>query len=82
MLEQGCATLLQGHEISGFVVGNAVEPAAVQDADPLGGEGTQRGLVAGAASLVGLIEGFRPNERGMVWAAHSTKVWRTSLLHP
>ena len=31
MLEQGRATLLQGHEVAGFVVGHTVEPAAVKD---------------------------------------------------
>jgi hypothetical protein len=51
VLEQGCAALLQGHEVSGFVVADAVETAAVQDADPLEGQGAQRGL-AGAASSV------------------------------
>jgi hypothetical protein len=29
VLEQWCAALLQGHEVAGFVVGDAVEPAAV-----------------------------------------------------
>lgn len=49
MLEQWCAALLQGHEVAGFIVRHAVEPAAVQDADPLEGQRAQRGLVAGAA---------------------------------
>jgi hypothetical protein len=31
VLEQLCAALLQGHVVAGFVVGDAVEPAAVQE---------------------------------------------------
>lgn len=58
MLEQGCAALLQGHEVAGFVVRNAVEPAAVRDTDPLEGEGAQGGLMAGPASTVRSVEGF------------------------
>jgi hypothetical protein len=60
VLEQGCAALLEGHEVAGFVVGHAVEPAAVQDADPLEGQGTQGGLVSCTASAEGFIEGFGP----------------------
>jgi len=64
VLEQGRAALLQGHEVAGFVVRNAVEPAAVQDADPLEGQGAEGSLVAGAASSVRLVEGFRPEGAG------------------
>jgi hypothetical protein len=58
--EQGCAALLEGHEVAGFLVGHAVGPAAVQDADPLEGQGTQGGLVSCTASPVGIIEDFGP----------------------
>jgi hypothetical protein len=63
VLEQGCATLLQGHEVSGFV-GDAVEPAAVQDANPLEGQGAQRGLVVGAASARGDVPRARSSPPG------------------
>ena len=58
---------LEGHQVSGFVVGLSVDPAAVQDADPLEGEGAQCGLMRAATLVIALVEGLGPEERGTVW---------------
>jgi len=59
-LEKGRLALLKCEEVSGFVVGSVVCPAAVEDANPLEGEGAQSGLVAHAAGATAVVEGFRP----------------------
>jgi hypothetical protein len=52
--------LLEGHEVASFVVGFAVHPAPMEDADPLEGESTKRSLMGAAAFAVALVEGFGP----------------------
>ena len=59
-LQQGGVTLLQSEKVPSLVVGRAVHPAAVQDADPLEGERAQGRLVAHAAGPAALVEGLRP----------------------
>ena len=66
MFEERGTAFLQGHEVAGFVVWDALEPAAVQDADPFEGQRAQGRLVACAASSACLVEGFAQKERGMV----------------
>ena len=53
-------SLLQGDEIARFVVGNAINPAAVEDADPLESECTKRCLVASATGSAAVVEGLGP----------------------
>src|SRR5262245_26762576 len=53
-------TLLKSHQVTGFVVRLAVEPAAMKDADPLECESTERGLMGAAAFAVALVEGLGP----------------------
>jgi hypothetical protein len=63
VLEQGAA-LAESREVASFVVGDAVEPAAVQDTDPFEGECTEGALVSGAAGAAGIVEGFGPEGAG------------------
>jgi hypothetical protein len=62
--------LLESHEVAGFVVGFAVEPAPMKDADPLEGESTKRCLMGAATFAVALVEGLSPEGA------------RDSLAHP
>ena len=62
-------TLLESHQVASFVVGLPIDPAAMEDADPLEGEGTQRCLMRAAAFAVALVEGFGP-ERARDGLAH------------
>ena len=50
--------LLESHEIASFVVGFAVEPAPMKDADPLEGERTKRCLMGAATFAIALVEGL------------------------
>jgi hypothetical protein len=52
--------LLESEQIARFIVGDAVDPAAVEDADPLEGESAESGLVLHAASLASGVEGVGP----------------------
>jgi hypothetical protein len=52
--------LLESHEIASLVVGFAVEPATMKDADPLEGESTKRCLMGAAAFAVALVEVLGP----------------------
>ena len=52
--------LLESHEVASFVVGLAVEPAPMKDADPLEGESTKRCLMGAATFTVALVEGLGP----------------------
>lgn len=51
---------LQSHEVARLVVGSSLDPATIEDTDPLEGECAQGGLVAHAASSTSLIERLRP----------------------
>ena len=62
-------TLLEGHQVLGFVIRFSVDPAAMQDADPLEGEGAQRGLMRATPFAVALVKGFGP-ERARYGLAH------------
>lgn len=53
-------TLLESHQVTRLVVGDVVDPAAIQDADPLEGERPERCLMASPASAAALVESFRP----------------------
>lgn len=53
-------TLLKSHQVAGLVVGSAVDPATIEDANPLEGQGAQGGLMAHAASAAGVVEGLGP----------------------
>src|SRR5688572_15001074 len=59
-LQERCLALLKSQQIARLVVRNAVDPAAVEDADPFEGEGSESGLVLHAASLAAGVEGVRP----------------------
>ena len=50
----------KGQQIARLIVRNAVDPAAVEDADPLEGESAEGGLVVHAASLAPGVEGVGP----------------------
>lgn len=52
--------LLKSHEVAGFIVRFALDPAAMEDADPLEGESAKRGLMGTATLAVALVEGFGP----------------------
>src|SRR5262249_50023328 len=55
----GTATL-EGEKGARLVVGTAVDPAAVKDANPLKGERAQGRVVGRAASALLVVEGARP----------------------
>jgi len=59
-LEEWRAALLKSHQVSGFVVGSALRPTAVEDADPFESEGTKRGLVLHAPFTAALVESLGP----------------------
>ena len=65
MLEQGCAALLQGHEVAGFVVGHAIQPAAVKDADPLERKGALQRLAPGALCMLKRWPTLQKSPRGV-----------------
>jgi hypothetical protein len=52
--------LLKSEQITRLIVRHAVDPAAVEDADPLEGESAESGLVPHAASLASGVEGAGP----------------------
>src|SRR6185295_6194021 len=52
--------LLEGHQVTGFIVRLALDPAAMEDADPLEGESTKRCLMGAATLAVALVECFGP----------------------
>jgi hypothetical protein len=58
--EQWGMALLESHEVAGFIVWLAVEPASMEDTDPFEGESTKRRLMGAAALTVTLVEGFGP----------------------
>jgi hypothetical protein len=68
--------LLESHEVASFIVGFAVEPAAMKDTDPLEGESTKRSLMGASAFAVALVEGFGPEGARDGLTTHSMKVWR------
>ena len=51
---------LESEQIARLIVGDAVDPAAVEDADPLESESAKGGLVLHAASLTPGVEGVGP----------------------
>jgi hypothetical protein len=51
---------LESEQIARLIVRNAVDPAAVEDANPLEGEGAECGFVLHATSLARGIEGVGP----------------------
>jgi hypothetical protein len=65
--------LLEGHEVASLVVGLAVEPASMEDADPLEGEGSKRGLMGATTFAVALVEGFGPEGPSSPIAARTLK---------
>jgi hypothetical protein len=58
--KQRSMSFLQGHEVACFVVGFAVEPPPMKDADPLEGESTKRCLMGAATFTVALVESPGP----------------------
>ena len=52
--------LLQSHQVARFVVGRAVEPAAMENPDPHEGQSAQSGLVTHAAGATALVESLGP----------------------
>jgi hypothetical protein len=54
--EKRGVAFLEGREVAGFVVRGLVEPASVEDADPLEGERPDGGVVGGALGFVGVVE--------------------------
>ena len=56
--------LLECRQIARFVVGNTINPAAKQDADPFEGKGTDGGVVGRAFGLVALVESAGPEGVG------------------
>ena len=55
---------LERGEVAGFVVGDAVEPAAKQHSNPLECKGTNGGVVGGSLGPVALVEGPSPEGLG------------------
>jgi hypothetical protein len=51
---------LKSKQVARLVVGLPLDPASVEDANPLESEGSERGLVAHAACATALVEGVRP----------------------
>ena len=72
-LRDRAAGSLQGSDVSRLVVGDAVGPAAVQDADPLVGQGAQDRPVADFFRLLLLPVGARPAEDDQAAAALESK---------
>jgi hypothetical protein len=52
--------LLKSHQVAGFIVRFSLDPASMEDADPLEGESSKGGLMGAAALAVALVEGFGP----------------------
>jgi len=73
--------LLESQQVARLVVRLALDPAAVEDCDPLEGERAQGSLVTHAAGAAALVESLCPEERGTVWPTHSMKVWRRKVGH-
>ena len=59
-LKQRRMALLKGGEVVRFVVRTALDPAAEQDANPLEGQGSERGVAGGALGTMLLVELPRP----------------------
>lgn len=57
-------SLNEGLEVAGFIVGQAVLPAAPEDAQPFEGEAAEDGLVAFAGAFLLLVVHFRPRAFG------------------
>jgi len=60
-LEEGGGSFAQSVEVGGFMVGGAVCPTAMEDANPFEGEGADGGMVFLAAFDLLLVEGASPD---------------------
>jgi hypothetical protein len=73
--------LLKSEQITRLIVRHAVDPAAVEDADPLEGESAESGLVLHAASLASGVERVGPEGARDGLPTHSMKVCRRKVGH-
>ena len=60
-MEEGGGTFAECVEVGGFMVGGAVYPTAIEDANPFEGEGSDGGMVFLAAFDLVLVEGAGPD---------------------
>jgi hypothetical protein len=64
VFEQGGLSFLQRDQVLRLVVRKAIDPAAIQNADPLERQDPQRRLVRTAARPVSFVEGLGPEGSG------------------